>query len=230
MPKPLRRPRHEEDGHLPRRDEQLRTCIVTRETRPVDGLIRFVVAPDGAVVPDLRRRLPGRGVWVTASAANVATAEKKKLLSRAFEGPAHVVPGLAGRVDALFVSGVIAALSMARKAGGVVSGFAKVEGALREGKAVALIHAAEAAADGSAKLDALARRGNGGELPVIRSFTGAQLDLAFGGSNVIHAALLAGPASSNVLNRYDALLRYRGGGPEAGSRFQTELTDVSAGS
>ena len=215
---------------MPRRDEQLRTCIVTRETGPVDGLIRFVVAPDGAVVPALRRRLPGRGVWVTAPAGNVAVAEKKKLFARACEGPARVDPGLADRVDALLVAAVIAALSMARKAGEVVSGFAKVESALREGKAVGLIHAAEAAADGSAKLDALARRGNTGELPVIRSFAGAQLDLAFGGSNVIHAALLAGPASSNVLNRFDALLRYRGGGPEAESRFQTELSDVSAGS
>jgi predicted RNA-binding protein YlxR (DUF448 family) len=215
---------------LPRRDEHLRTCIVTRETGPVDGLIRFVVAPDGAVVPDLRRRLPGRGVYVTATAANVVAAEKKKLLARAFEGPARVEPGLADRIDELLATGVMAALSMARKAGEVVSGYAKVESALREGKAIGLIHAAEAAADGSAKLDGLARHGNGGELPVIRSFTGAQLDLAFGGSNVIHAALLAGPASSNVLNRYHALLRYRGGGPEAGSRFQTELTDISAGS
>jgi hypothetical protein len=167
---------------------------------------------------------------VTATAANVAAAEKRKLFPRAFEGPARVEPGLADRVDALFVAGAMAALSMARKAGEVVSGFAKVESALREGKAVALIHAAEAAADGSARLDALARRRNGGELPVIRSFTGVQLDLAFGGSNVIHAALLAGPASSNVLNRYQALLRYRGGGPEAESRLQTELTDISAGS
>ncbi len=215
---------------MPRRDEQLRTCIVTRETGPVDGLIRFVVAPDGAVVPDLRRRLPGRGVWVTATAANVAAAEKKKVFARAFEGPARVEPGLADRVDALLVAGVMAALSMARKAGEVVSGFAKVESALRENKAIGLIHAAEAATDGSAKLDALARRGNGGELPVIRSFTGVELDLAFGGSNVIHAALLAGPASSNVLSRFDAFLRYRGGGQKAESRFQTELTEVSAGS
>jgi uncharacterized protein len=64
-----------------------RTCIVTRRARPVGELIRFVVAPDGTLVPDLRRKLPGRGVWVTASSAIVAEAERKRLFQKQFEGP-----------------------------------------------------------------------------------------------------------------------------------------------
>ena len=149
-----------------------RTCVVTRQTLPVDALIRFVVAPEGTVVPDLRRRLPGRGVWVTADADHVAKAERKGLLARAFDGPARVEPGLAERVEKLLLAAAIGALSLARKAGGVVGGFAKVEAALSQGSAVGLIHAAEAAADGAAKLDSAARRrfGEGG-LPIIRALT-----------------------------------------------------------
>ena len=188
-----------------------RTCIVTRQTLPADALIRFVVAPDGTVVADLRRRLPGRGVWVTADADHVERAERKGLLSRAFDGPARVEPGLAERVETLLTAAAVGALSLARKAGGVVSGFAKVEAALARDSVVGLIHAAEASADGASKLDSQARRrfGEGG-LPIIRSLTAADLDLAFGRTNVIHAALFAGQASTNLLARIRDLDRFRG--------------------
>ena len=188
-----------------------RTCVVTRQTLPVEDLIRFVVAPDGSVVADLRRRLPGRGVWVTADAAHVDKAARKGLLSRAFDGPARVEPGLAERVEDLLKAAAIGALSLARKAGGVVGGAGKVAAALSRDPVVGLIHATEAAADGVAKLDSAARRrfGEGG-LPVIRSLTSEDLDLAFGRTNVIHAALLAGPASTNLLARIRDLDRFRG--------------------
>ena len=38
-----------------------RQCAVTRQSGDADALIRFVLAPDGLIVPDLERRLPGRG-------------------------------------------------------------------------------------------------------------------------------------------------------------------------
>jgi predicted RNA-binding protein YlxR (DUF448 family) len=198
---------------LQRRDaDHSRTCIVTRRTASPDELIRFVVAPDGAVVADLRRRLPGRGVWVTATAETVRLAERRKLFTRAFAGPVTVEPGLAERVGSQLLAAATGALSLARKAGTVVAGFAKVEAALASQPVVALIHAAEAAPDGCLKLEtAMRRRFGAGGLPVIRCFTGAHLDLAFGPSNVIHAALLVGPASGNVLARVDALIRYLGG-------------------
>lgn len=188
-----------------------RTCIVTRQTLPVDELIRFVVAPDGSVVADLRRRLPGRGVWVTADAPHVATAERKGLLTRAFESPARVEPGLAERVEKLLLAAAVGALSLARKAGTLIGGFGKVEAALSADPVVGLIHAAEAGSDGAAKLDSIAFRRFGADgLVVIRSLTGEDLDLAFGRTNVIHAALLAGPASTNLLARIRDLDRFRG--------------------
>jgi uncharacterized protein len=201
-----------------RQPDTERTCIVTRAAAPVDALIRFVVAPDGQVVPDFRRRLPGRGLWVTASASAVDTAEKKRLFARAHGGPVTVEPGLASRVEKGLAAAAEAALSFARKAGEAVAGFAKVEAAIASEDVVALIHAGEAAPYGIAKLAAAFRRRHGaGKGAVIRCFTGEQLDLAFGRTNVIHAALLAGPASQNLMTRVDAWLAYRGEPLHAGT-------------
>ena len=197
----------------PRGEGMERTCIVTRRAMPAEGLIRFVVAPDGSVVADLRRRLPGRGVWVTASADMVETAERKKLFGRAFEGPVAVAPGLAGRVEAGLREAAVGALSLARKAGAVVAGFAKVEAALQREPGAGLLHAAEAAEDGAAELDRLRPRRFGGERPILRLLGAAEIDLAFGGANVIHAALLAGPAGNNALRRLEALAGFLGVSP-----------------
>jgi len=186
----------------PRNEPPTRTCIVTREALPQERLIRFVAAPDGTVVPDLRRRLPGRGVWVKADAAHLRIAEKKRLFARGFEAAVRVEPGLADRVASLLREAALNAVSLARKAGELVIGFTKVDNALREGHVAALIHAADAASDGVAKLDAVARRTaavTGRDMPRIRIFPSQELDLALGRSNVIHAALLAGPAGDNAL-------------------------------
>jgi predicted RNA-binding protein YlxR (DUF448 family) len=230
---------------MPRRSEPgERTCVVTRVAMRSDALIRFVAAPDGEIVADLKRNLPGRGVWVTATRAMVATAERKHLLARAFEGTVHVAPGLPDRVDGLLLAAATGALALARKAGALIGGFAKVEAALGSESVAALIHAAEAGADGVAKLGGAARRRFGeGKVPVIRCFGGEQLDLAFGRTNVIHAALLAGPAGDNVLARVGDLVRFRGDGlPDgwpngAGARstdapieVPEEVEDLSAGS
>jgi predicted RNA-binding protein YlxR (DUF448 family) len=186
-----------------------RMCIVTRQVRGPDELIRFVVAPDGEVVPDLRRRLPSRGAYVTATAADVATAERKHLFAKAFDGKVSVAAGLAGRVDRLLAERAEQALSLARKAGTAVFGYSKVEGALAKSDVVALLHAAEAAADGIAGLAAAARRA-GRSPQIVRIFASEQLDLAFGRTNAIHAALLAGPASEHAVARIRDLVRYRG--------------------
>lgn len=187
-----------------------RTCIVTRQAGPAGAMIRFVASPDGVVVPDLRERLPGRGAWVTAERARVATAVKQRRLQKALgvEGP--VSPDLPDEVERLMLSAAAGALSMARKAGEAVAGFARVEEALTGARAIALIHAPRAGEDGQAKLAAAARRTGGSEIAVLRCFGPAQLDLAFGRTNVIHAALLAGPAGDNALQRARAVARYRG--------------------
>jgi hypothetical protein len=192
----------------------MRMCAVTREVRPIDELIRFVVAPSGEVIPDLKRKLPGRGLWVSASHQAVAEAIRRHQFSKGFKREVRVAPTLAADTEALLVRFAIEALAMAAKAGQVISGFGKVEDALRQRQAEALIHASDGAADGIRKLDAIVRQNAGindesNQFPVVTALTSEQLDLALGRSNVIHAALLAGPASKTFLSRSHVLVRYR---------------------
>lgn len=199
---------------MPRKNEPTeRTCIVTRETLPVAEMIRFVQGPEGEVVPDLKRALPGRGVWVTATRDAVAKAVSKRMFARGFGGEAAAGPDLADTVDRLLVEASLGTLGLARKAGQVVLGFAKVEATVRSGAILGLVHAAEAGGDGISKLAAASRRRFGEEsaIPVIRCFSGAQLDLALGRSNVVHAAVLAGRAGEIFIERHRALERFRGG-------------------
>ncbi|PTW63006.1 hypothetical protein C8N35_1011055 [Breoghania corrubedonensis] len=197
---------------MPRQSEPTeRQCAVTREQRPVDEMIRFVLAPDATVVADLKRDLPGRGVWVTATRGAVEAAEKKRVFSRGFKAEARVEPGLADRVEERLRAQALGALGLARKAGAVVTGFSKVESALKKEELAALVHASDAAEDGIRKLAAIrvARFGPAGGPPVLRSFTSGQMDLALGRANVIHAAILAGRASRSFMACACALDRFR---------------------
>jgi predicted RNA-binding protein YlxR (DUF448 family) len=207
-----------DNGPRTDRSATVRMCAVTRQVRPIDELIRFVVSPSGEVIPDLKRKLPGRGLWVSASRQAVAEATRRSQFSKGFKRDVRVAPTLVADTENLLVRSVIEALAMAAKAGQVISGFSKVEGALRQRQAqasiAALIHAADGAADGIRKLDAVVRQntGNNGEspeFPVVTALTSEQLDLALGRSNVVHAALLAGPASKTFLSRSHILVRYR---------------------
>jgi predicted RNA-binding protein YlxR (DUF448 family) len=207
-----------DNGPRTDRSATMRMCAVTRRVRPIDELIRFVVAPSGEVIPDLKRKLPGRGLWVSGSQLAVAEAIRRHQFSKGFKRDVRVAPTLAADTETLLVRFVIEVLAMAAKAGQVISGFGKVADALErrqvQGQIKALIHASDGAADGIRKLDAIVRQnaGNGeefAEIPVVTALTSEQLDLALGRSNVIHAALLAGPASKTFLSRSHVLVRYR---------------------
>jgi predicted RNA-binding protein YlxR (DUF448 family) len=194
-----------------------RLCVATRVVRPVADLIRFVVGPDGDVVPDLKRKLPGRGLWITASRAAVVEAVRRKAFARGFRRDVRVPSGLAAMVEERLERSAFDALSIAHKAGLVPTGFAKVQAALAGEPVVALVHAADAGADGVRKLAAAVTRRFGdeaGRVPVIAAFTSMQLDLALGRSNVIHAALLAGSASGTFLARCRSLEHYRTAEPD----------------
>ncbi|HEV7635873.1 MAG TPA: RNA-binding protein [Bradyrhizobium sp.] len=203
-----------DNGPRTDRSATMRMCAVTRQVRPIDELIRFVVSPQGEVIPDLKRKLPGRGLWVSASGRTVAEAVRRHQFSKGFKRDVRVAPTLAADTEALLARGVIEALAMAAKAGQVVSGFGKVEDALRGRRAQALIHASDGAVDGIRKLDAIVRQNaaindESHPFPVITALTSEQLDLALGRSNVVHAALLVSPASKTFLSRSHTLVRYR---------------------
>ncbi len=194
-----------------------RTCIVTRRQAEPDDLIRFVVGPDSTVVPDIKRSLPGRGCWVAAERLHIETAAAKNLFARAFKAKVNVPADLGAMVDALLARHALGMLGMARKAGAVVFGATKVEASVRSGLALCVLHANEASQDGIRKISQ-ARRAvvhlGGPAIAAYKLFPEADLSLALGGTNVIHAAVLAGDAGKAVLRRMVALDRYRGGSPD----------------
>jgi uncharacterized protein len=187
-----------------------RTCVVTRQGRAPDDLIRFVVGPGEVLVPDIRRKLPGRGVWVSLSADAIREAVKRRAFERSLKTKVSVSPELPDEVDALLAKDAVQALAMANKAGLVVSGFAKVEALAEAGRAAAVIAASDGAEDGKRKIgQALRRAPIPREIPVVAIFAAAELELALGREHVIHAALAPGPATEGFLARWRRLVRFR---------------------
>jgi uncharacterized protein len=208
----LRQAAAEQDHGSQSAGDTVRACALSRARRPKDELIRFVLGPDGTIVPDLKERLPGRGVWLTAAHDIVADAAKRSVFTRALKTQVKVPKGLAGQVEQLLAEAASQALALANKAGEVVFGNAKVEEAIGRGRVLALIHAKEAAEDGCRKLDGKARGMRGeGPIPAIRVLGADELGLASGRANVIHAALIQGGAARNVLAAASRLERYRKG-------------------
>lgn len=194
-----------------------RTCIVTRKGAAPDELIRFVAGPDSTIVPDLKRNLPGRGCWVTADRTHVDLAVARKLFARGLKAEVIVPPELGAMVDGLMAKAALGALGLARKAGMVALGAAKVESNVRSGKAAAVLHADEASEDGVRKITQARRavvHAGGPVIVAYKLFSEHELGLALGGTNVIHAAVLAGDAGKAALKRMAALDRYRGGSPD----------------
>ena len=154
-------------------------------------LIRFVAGPDGTVIPDLARRLPGRGLWTVADRASVETAARKNLFSRAAKTKLAAPPDLADQVDALLHRRLLHGLGLARRAGELTLGFESVSSAIASGKAAWMIEASDGANDGRRKLLQAARR-LPTPPPLIGVFTSEELSLALGRGNVIHLVFLAG--------------------------------------
>ncbi len=171
-----------------------RRDIVSGEVMAEARLIRFVAGPDGIVVPDLARKLPGRGLWVAADRTSVETAAKKGLFARAAKARVTAPAGLAETVAGLLRSRLLSGLGLAKRGGDLTSGFEKVVSTITAGKAAWLIEASDGAQDGRRKIMQVVRR----QTPrpeVIGLFSAEELGLALGGENVIHTAFLAGRAA-----------------------------------
>ena len=187
----------------------VRTCIVTGEQATPERMIRFVVGPSiggdvGEVVPDLARKLPGRGLWVRAEQAVVAEAVTRKLFAKAARAAVSAPADLAERVGRLLLGRVLEDLSRARRAGRAVAGFVKVEQMIGRGQAGLLIVAAEAAGDGLAKLAASG-------LPLERLGDGASLGGVFGREQTVYVAVVHDDRSGHFIQRIrGGAARWRG--------------------
>jgi hypothetical protein len=191
-----------------REAERERRDIVSGEVAPEAELIRFVGGPDGAVVPDLARKLPGRGVWVRATREAVDTAVKKGLFSRAAKTKLTAAPDLSDLIERLLVRRCLEQLGLARREGALISGFEKALIAIRSGKTAWLVEACDGAADGRRKLMGAAA-GQPSPPRVCGAFSAEELGLALGLENVIHVGLLAGRRAERWTEEVDRLAGFR---------------------
>ena len=206
----------EHDDGRPEGNVNGRMCIVTRQSGSTDELIRFVAGPDGTIVPDLKRQLPGRGCWVTAERAVIEKALAKKLFARALKTDVKAGPELLALLDRLMAQQLAGMMSMARKAGQFISGATKVDASVRSGKSLAVFHATDAAPDGVRKINQARKAwtlGSGAEteIPSFRLFSEQEMDELMGQNAFIHACALAGQAGEGVVKRAKMLERYRNG-------------------
>jgi hypothetical protein len=195
-----------------REDGPERRCIATGEVQPKQGLIRFVIGPDGQIVPDLSEKLPGRGIWVSADRAALELAVKKNLFARAAKQPVTVPPDLVDLVEAGLARRLTDLVALSRKAGEAVAGFEKVKDWLATKQVKVLLQATDGSERGKSKLwtPTGAR--------YFSVLTARELGLAFGRQSVIHGALAAGGLAPRVVEGAAKLqgLRKADGGGSAG--------------
>ncbi len=189
-----------------------RRCIVSGESKPTAELVRFAVSPEGRVVPDLAHALPGRGMWVTARRAELDEAVAAGKFARAAKARVTADAELSDVVERGLSERCLNLLGLARRAGELTAGFEKVRALVKGGDIAVLIGAADGAADGREKLARLAPG-----VPVVTILRGAELSLALGRENVVHAALTSGGLASRFTAEAARLAGFRSadGAPDA---------------
>lgn len=199
------------------REETERQCALTREVKPIAELIRFVVSPDGELVPDTDAKADGRGVWISLGAKHVAEAQKKKAFAKSLKAEVKVPEDLSELTRRRLEERYVAALSLAKKAGQLTTGASKVKAAIEAGDVLALLTAIDGAEDGKKKLagslkgytlSAVEAGMNPGSTPHFELLDSTQMGLALGIENVIHAALTKGGAAQAAVQRAERLARY----------------------
>jgi uncharacterized protein len=211
---------------MARRELPERRCLVTREVKERDRMIRFVLDPAGQVVPDLDGRLPGRGMWLSADRNVLNRAIAANLFARAARARAQVRADLAEQVERLLVSRALDCLGLARRAGQVAMGFDQVRACLRSSAAAVLIAAADSAPDGRRKLRQLAPG-----VPVITAFSKAELGAALGREGIVHVAVAPGGLARRLIGSVRRLAGFRAGvmapAPDGTTGFSSELEDTT---
>lgn len=183
-----------------------RRCIATGQVRPKVEMLRFVVSPSGEVVPDLERRLPGRGIWLSPRRDVVNTAVAKRLFAKAARRQVATPDDLADRLEGLLCRRCLDAISLARRAGQAMCGFEKVKAELKAGRAAVLVEARDAAEDGKGKMRALAQA-----IPVVELFDAVELGAPFGRDQSVHVALAPGGLARRLVEEAAMLAGFRQG-------------------
>jgi len=191
-----------------------RRCIVTRTASPRDGLIRFVVSPDGEAVPDLGERLPGRGLWLSARRDIVQRACAENAFSKAARRNVSVAPDLADSLADLLDQRCLDLIGLARRSGQAVAGFDKVRAAAKTGDVALLLEASDGASDGRQKLERVLPDSH-----VLTLWSSAALGAPFGRDRAVHVAILAGGIADRLIREAARLRGMRNEGADDGARL-----------
>jgi predicted RNA-binding protein YlxR (DUF448 family)/ribosomal protein L30E len=187
-------------------DQPRRRCIATGASGDRDRLLRFVLTPDGAVVPDVDEKLPGRGLWVTSTRTALETARRQKSFAKAARAPVRVPDELATLVEELLSRRCRDILGLAARAGQATFGYQKVREWLIAGKAGLLVEASDGAPGDRGKLRALS-----GGLAVIDVLTAEELGAAVGRERFVHGAITPGKLSDRFAREASRLAGFRTG-------------------
>jgi hypothetical protein len=194
------------DGRRTRARQPERRCLVSRVSLPIDRLIRFVIGPDGRVVPDVDGRLPGRGLWLRASRDIVNRACAGHVFAKAAHAPVPVEDGLADRIEGLLARRCLDLLGLARRTGAAVGGFEKAGARVRSGRAALVLVASDAAGGGRHKV-----AGIDADVPVFALFSGAELGAVFGRERTVHVAVADGGLATKLAAECSRLADFRDG-------------------
>lgn len=185
--------------------ESVRRCLVTGAVMPRESMIRFVLDPDGVVVPDIAQSLPGRGFWLSAGRDVLETASARKSFAKAARRPVTVPADLPRRVEDLLVRRCLDLVGLARRAGAVVSGYEKVRAEIKAGRTAVVFEASDGSPGGREKVSRL-----DAHVAVVDLFSAAEMGLVLGRDRAVHVAVRAGRMAELLLRETGRLARYRG--------------------
>jgi hypothetical protein len=204
----LEDPNVDADGEEPETGP-LRRCVVTRERLPKEQMFRFVVSPDRVLIADLAGKLPGRGIWLSASRdviegprgkpaggtpSGVKSRELVRAVARAARGPVQVPPDLPAVLETALIRRIGDFLGLARRAGQAIAGFEKARDWMRTHPVGLVLQAA----DGSEAERTRFRSAVPDAVPVLDPLTGAELGQVFGHDTVVHVALAPGRLAGSI--------------------------------
>jgi Predicted nucleic-acid-binding protein implicated in transcription termination len=201
----------------------MRRCLVTGEVRPVAELLRFVVAPDGSIVPDMAGRLPGRGLWVQSDRAVLDRACSRNLFRRAARADVAVPSELASLVEAQILQRCLDLIGLARRAKEAVFGFEKAREWLQAERAALLIAAADGDPRDRARLRALAAG-----LPVLDALSADDIGRATGRERTVHGVVAKGRLATSIRSEGERLMRLRSGNEPGTQSADDRITDKAS--
>ena len=172
-----------------------RTCMVTGKEQNKEELLRFTLTPEREIVPDFKKKLGGKGFYITNSRSVLEQAISKNIFKKLGKNT-QITPNLVDIVENILKNRALEAINLAKKAGVLVTGFEKVRENLQKNKVAFIVEAIDAGSDGAAKIRTAAK-----DTEILTLFTIEELDQALNRVNTVHAAVLKSEMANMVYSQ-----------------------------